>query len=239
MENNLSDSDFPDYWVKVAELNIHYKCLGKGPPVVLIHGGGNDWHEWKDNLAFIAQKFQVYAPDLPGFGLSPYPETPVSPSWSTAFLKNLMDSLGIKNTCLVGHSMGAMISIAFAASYPETVKKLVLIDSSGIGKLSRMGRFLLSIFRTVDSWQGKKRGPQYSFSPIEKWQVRDDLPRIQTPTLIIWGQNDIYFPVSHSRLAHNLIPGSQLYIFPCCGHAPQRRYAAKLNSLVTEFLESD
>lgn len=223
----------------MAGLNIHYKCLGKGPPVVFVHGGGNDWHEWKKNLAFIAQRFQVYAPDLPGFGLSQPPETPVSPTWSIGFLKNFLDSLGINNTHLVGHSMGAMMSIAFAASYPKSVKKLILIDASGLGKLSRMGWLLLSIFRTIDRWQGKKRGPKYSVRPIEKWQVLDELTKIKSPTLIVWGRNDIYLPVSHSRLAHTLVPDSQLYIFPCCGHAPQRKYSTRFNSLIMQFLAAE
>lgn len=232
----MNNIEFPDHYVKVAGLNIHYKCLGKGPPVILVHGGGNDWHEWKNNLAFISRKFQVYAPDLPGFGLSQQPDTPVSPSWSTAFLKDFLDSLGIKSTCLVAHSMGAMISIAFAARYPESIKKLVLIDASGIGPLSRKGRLLLYVLRTIDRWQGKKRGPKYLEGPIEKWQVLDDLPNIKSPALIVWGQNDTYLPVSQSRLAHTLIPDSRLYIFPHCGHAPQRECSDQFNNLIMQFL---
>ncbi len=73
LKNNLDNSEFPSCYATVAGLRIHYKCLGTGPPVLLVHGGGNDWHEWKKNLAFIAQKFQVIALDLPGFGLSQSP----------------------------------------------------------------------------------------------------------------------------------------------------------------------
>jgi pimeloyl-ACP methyl ester carboxylesterase len=235
----LDTVEFPGCWVKVNGLDIHYKCQGKGPPVILLHGGGNDWHEWKQNLAFIGQGFQVYALDLPGFGLSQSPGLPVSPSWSSVLLKNLVESLGIVNPILIGHSMGAMISIVFAAQYPESVKKMILVDATGLGKLSFMGRILLSIFRTTDRWQGKKRGPQYKVGRIGEWQVVDQLPKIKCPVLIIWGQNDIYLPVSQSRLAHKLIPNSRLYVFHCCGHAPQKVYPAKFNNLVIQFLNND
>ncbi len=229
--------DFPGYKVKVAGLNIHYKLCGEGTPVVLVHGGGNDWHEWKQNLAFLSQHFRVIALDLPGFGLSEAPDIPVSPFWNVAFLKDFMDSLGISGTHLIGHSMGAMISIIFAADYPEYIKKIVLIDAGGIGKLSRKGRFLLAVFRTTDRLRGMKRGPKFLSVSAEAWLVRDRLPRIKSPVLIVWGRNDLYLPVSQARTAHNLIPGSNLHIFPGCGHAPQRESADEFNSLVLQFLE--
>jgi pimeloyl-ACP methyl ester carboxylesterase len=232
-------TESPGCWIKVAGLNIHYQCPGKGPPIIFIHGGGNDWHEWKNNLAFFAGRFQVYALDLPGFGLSQSPSAPISRSWMTTFLKDFMDTLGIQNTYLIGHSMGAMISIAFAAQYPESVKKLVLIAASGLGKMSRKGRCLFSVFHRIDQWQGKKRGPKYSVGPIEEWLVIDQLAKIESPTLIIWGQNDLYLPVYQSRTAQSLIPGSQLHIFPHCGHAPQREYPAEFNRLVLQFLAGE
>jgi pimeloyl-ACP methyl ester carboxylesterase len=239
LKNDLSNLEIPGCWAKVGGLSIYYKCLGKGPALVLIHGGGNDWHEWIKNLNYFARSFQVYAPDFPGFGLSQSPDVPVSLSWSVEFLKNFLESLKINNIHLIGHSIGAMISIIFAAHYPELVKKLVLIDPSGLGKLRRTGSFLLSIFRILDRCQGKKKGPEYPVRPVEEWQVLDELPKINCPTLVIWGQNDIYLPVSQSRLAQALIPCSQLYIFPHCGHAPQREYPSKFNNLVAQFLGSE
>ena len=107
----MDNLNIPGYRVTVDGLNIHYKCLGKGLPVVLIHGGGNDWHEWKDNLVSISQNFQVYALDLPGFGLSQPPVALVSRSWSIDFIQHFLDGLGLNSVFMIGHSMGAMLSI--------------------------------------------------------------------------------------------------------------------------------
>jgi pimeloyl-ACP methyl ester carboxylesterase len=237
--NSLDNRDFPGFRVTAAGLNIHYKCLGQGPPVVLVHGGGNDWHEWKKNLAFLAESFQVYALDFPGFGLSQPPDIPVSPYWCVEFLKGFLDSLGLRSVHLIGHSMGAMISLAFAARYPQYARKLIVIDAGGIGKISLFGRVLVSILRTLDRWLGRKRGPRYIDRPLEEWLVLDRLPEIRAPVLIVWGGWDYYLPVSQAQTAQALIPGSRLFIFPHRGHAPQRGDAAGFNRLAGRFLSSE
>jgi pimeloyl-ACP methyl ester carboxylesterase len=235
----MNNRDFPGCWTTVAGLRIHYKFLGNGPPIVLIHGGGNDWREWEQNLAFLSRSHQLFAVDMPGFGLSQPPETVVSPTWSVDFLKDFLDNLGITSTHLIGHSMGAMIAIAFAARYPESVRRMVLVDATGLGDFSRRGQLLLSIFRITDHWQGQKRGPRYLIRPMEKLRVLDELPKIKSPALIVWGQKDFYLPVSQARLAQTLIRDSQLHIFPHCGHAPQREQAAEFNNLTLRFLTAE
>jgi len=235
----MENVDFPSCWINLSGLSIHYKCSGEGPPVLLIHGGGNDWHEWIKNFTFISQSYRVYAIDLPGFGLSQTPNTEVSRSWSIVFLKDFLDKLGIKSVHLIGHSMGAMMALVFTAQHPEMVNKLVLIDAGGLGNISLTGRLLLSIFRITDQWQGKKRGPKYLIKPMEEWRVVDALPKIKARMLIVWGQRDLYLPVSQAKLLHASIPNSQLFIFPHCGHAPQRECPAQFNNLVMQFLASE
>lgn len=132
MPENL---EFPSHWTEVQGLNIHYKCLGKGLPVILIYGNGNDWHEWQENLAFLAPSFHVYAPDMPGFGLSQSPNKPLSPAWSVSVLKDFMEAIGISAAHIIGHSLGGMVTPSFALAFPERVMKLALIDSIGFGKI--------------------------------------------------------------------------------------------------------
>jgi pimeloyl-ACP methyl ester carboxylesterase len=223
--------------VMVDGLNIHYKQVGQGHPVVLVHGGGNDWHEWKKNLGFLAQTFQVYALDLPGFGLSQSPEFPVSLFWYVEILKKFLENLKIEKPHLIGHSMGGMLSIAFAARFAERIGKLVIVDASGLGHISPLGQILLTIFRVTDRWRGKRRGPRYLIgSSHDAWLVRDELAEIKNPVLVIWGRYDIYLPYTQAALAQKLLPDSQIHIFTGCGHAPQRGNPAKFNHLVRQFL---
>ncbi|HKZ50532.1 MAG TPA: alpha/beta fold hydrolase, partial [Dehalococcoidia bacterium] len=63
-----------------------------------------------------------------------------------------------------------------------------------------------------------------------------ELCRVQSPTLIIWGEQDPIFPAEHARVAHRLVAGSSLHIFPQCGHWPQLERANEFNDLVLGFL---
>jgi pimeloyl-ACP methyl ester carboxylesterase len=222
--------------VKVDGLNIHCKRLGQGYPLILLHGGGNDWREWQQNIFALAGHFQVYAPDLPGFGQSEAPRQAVSRDWSILFIKHLLDALGIGSSYLIGHSMGAMVALAFTGRFPEVVRKLVLVDAVGIGPISRPGQVLLSLIRTINTWQGKRQGPQYQASTMQEWIVPQELTHIKCPTLIMWGQNDRYLPVAQAKVAQRLIADSLLCVFPYCGHAPQREEAERFNQLALQFL---
>ena len=88
---------------------------------MLLHGGGNDWHEWSENLAPLSQVCEVFALDFPGFGLSERPRQPVHPSWVLSFLSDFLDALGLGKTALMGQSLGGMIAAAYALRHPERV----------------------------------------------------------------------------------------------------------------------
>lgn len=231
------ESQPADGWVEIGGLSIHYKCEGTGNPVLLLHGGGNDWHEWQQNLPVLASHFRIYALDLPGFGMSEAPDFPVSLNWYVEFLKSYCDKLGLIRFDMIAHSMGALLAIIFAVNYSYYLNKLVLIDASGMGKLSKKGHFLVNFFRILDHLLKKRRGPRYISGSVDDWLVINQLNKIKSPVLLIWGQKDLYLPVEHAQVARSLIPDCQLYIFPDCGHAPQRENPAEFNRLVLEFLK--
>jgi len=227
--------DDHSYWTKVQGLDIHYKRLGQGQPIIFIHGAANDWHEWKENLHFFAHSFQVYALDLPGYGQSQPANAPVSPAWSVAFLNDFMKSLDISAAHIVGHSMGGMVAMVFALEYPEKVNKLILVNSGGLGDISRRGSLILHLGLIMRKLQGKEKN-KYLKSTKDDWIFVNRLPEVKTKTLIIWGYKDMYLSVSQAKMAHGLIPDCKLHIFPQCGHAPQRESIDEFNNMVCKFL---
>ena len=76
------------------------------------------------------------------------------------------------------------------------------------------------------------------FGPYERYYgpILRGLPSIQQPTLIIWGQQDPYFPVAHARAAAGRLPDARLHIFDPCGHLPMIEHAQAFNALLLEFL---
>ncbi len=110
-----------------------YWIGGSGKPLVLIHGGlGDSQQHWSPIFEALAQRFQILAPDLPGFGVSaplPMPSYQNYLNW----LQLLFDMLNIGGPLwLMGHSFGAALSRLFAAENTEYVSRLVLIDGGDV-----------------------------------------------------------------------------------------------------------
>ena len=102
---------------------------GEGPAeVVLVHGGAQNAHTW-DTVA-LALGRPLLAPDLPGHGHSdsPAPGVGTAPAASAADLAPVLDALAPHAAVVVGMSLGGLTSIALAASRPDLVARLVLVD---------------------------------------------------------------------------------------------------------------
>jgi pimeloyl-ACP methyl ester carboxylesterase len=114
----------------VEGVPIRYVRAGQGPPLVLVHGFGSSSYTWAGVLPELAREHDVVALDLPGFGGSGLP-----PAFSfehlPAAVLGLLDRLGIPRASLVGNSLGGATVAWIAATRPERVERLVLIDSAG------------------------------------------------------------------------------------------------------------
>lgn len=102
------------------------------PAVVLIHGLGDSASAWYDALPALAARYRVLTFDLPGFGRSSPSDEPYSPETYAAFVQALVSERVPGHFHLVGHSMGAAIAIEVAARMPDSVDRLMLVDSAGI-----------------------------------------------------------------------------------------------------------
>jgi pimeloyl-ACP methyl ester carboxylesterase len=104
---------------------------GKGPPVVCIHGLTANCRCWDSAAKQLFPRFQVVVPDLRGRGRSGRPSKGYSVAHHVADLKCVLDHLGLATAIIMGHSLGAVITLAFAARYPERVTRAALWDGGG------------------------------------------------------------------------------------------------------------
>lgn len=101
--------------------------------VVLVHGTGEMGAKiWDSTIEYLKDAFHIITFDLPGFGRSEKKNELYSPENYTRFLKWIINKKGKEPVYLVGHSMGGAISLYFSGTYPELLKRLILVDAAGI-----------------------------------------------------------------------------------------------------------
>lgn len=110
--------------------SISYTVAGSGPTVVLLHGFPMDHTVWKDVVKKLESSCQVYTPDLPGFGTSSILPAGFTIDQVADHLLNWLTKINLKETVLIGHSLGGYIALAMAAKEPLRFKGIGLFHST-------------------------------------------------------------------------------------------------------------
>ena len=123
-------------YTDVDGVRTHYYDVGKGKPLILIHGGGvcvASSIQWRYNIEKLSESFRVIAPDELGFGMT---DIPTNPDYSlkerAEHIAGLLKVLGIKSAALCGQSQGAWIASYIYFEYPELVSKLIFCNTGSI-----------------------------------------------------------------------------------------------------------
>jgi pimeloyl-ACP methyl ester carboxylesterase len=111
-----------------------YRIAGAGPPLLLIHGIGDDSSTWEPVMAQLARRHLVIAPDLLGHGKSDRPRADYSVAAYANGMRDLLGVLDIDRVSLVGHSLGGGVAMQFAYQFPERTERLVLVGAGGVGR---------------------------------------------------------------------------------------------------------
>ncbi|MBI4611214.1 MAG: alpha/beta hydrolase [Candidatus Rokubacteria bacterium] len=109
-------------------VRIHYRRLGQGSGMVLLHGFPQTSHMWRKVIPALAERFTVVAPDLRGYGDSDRPATGYDKRTMAADIAEVIQALGIGPVVLVGHDRGARVGHRFALDHPRLLTHLVLLD---------------------------------------------------------------------------------------------------------------
>ncbi|MEZ4675515.1 MAG: alpha/beta hydrolase [Caldilineaceae bacterium] len=227
---------------------IYHEEHGAGPPLILLHGLGGSRRWWRKNIDAFAPHFTVYCVDLIGFGRSKGTRRFVLTEAATA-IHEWMHQHDLTQAALVGHSMGGRIGAELAVDFPGTIDRLVLVDTpilpfghgyarQSVGMLEALRTVPFDLLRVLVA-DTLRTGP-FTTLQIGRELLRSDIARklakLQTETLIVWGERDTVVP---HRLAHELaaqLPQSQLLILPNTGHVPMWERPEAFNRAVLEFL---
>lgn len=109
---------------------VHYRVVGDGPPVLLVHGFASALVVWTPLLEPLCQDHRCILVDLPGFGLSDKHERDYSPAALAGTLIALLDHVGEpRPVTVVAHSWGCSVALALALDHPDRVGRLVLTSA--------------------------------------------------------------------------------------------------------------
>jgi len=108
-------------------MQLSYKQLGHGEPLVLLHGLFGAGDNWLSVAPALAERFQVFLPDLRNHGNSPHHAVMDYPLMA-ADVDRLLAAVGLAEASVIGHSMGGKVAMQLACDFPHRVKKLVVVD---------------------------------------------------------------------------------------------------------------
>ncbi|WP_405952888.1 alpha/beta hydrolase [Streptomyces prunicolor] len=227
--------------IQVKGRSTEALTAGQQEPLVFLHGGGIV--EGFDPFAPLAERFTVTAPLMPGYGATELDPPLVGREQVVENIRDVLDELGIRQTVLVGHSLGGWRAAAFAARFPERVTELVLAAPFGMDvpehplpdmmAMSPAER-LAALTNDPSIWEGRlPTGPDPEFEAARGREGQSimrfhpgphdpDLPgllsSVSAPTLLLWGEDDKTIPAGHADAWHKALPHSSVKTFPATGH---------------------
>lgn len=163
----------------VDDVEMFYLDRGEGHPVVFVHGWASSSFSWRNICSRLSEKFRTIALDLPGFGLSQRLKTGLHLPPLSEHLIKFLKQLGICKFSLVGHSMGGTISAYLAATKPDSVDKLVLINPSLFGTEQGRRPFIVELVRK------KPIGNILSRFMVNKYFIRYTLRRVYVKRYLV------------------------------------------------------
>ncbi len=243
------------------EKKYTYFEAGEGTPIIILHGlmGGLSNFDGVAHF-FPAKGYKVIIPELPIYTQNIL-KTNVKAF--SKFVKDFIVHKGLNEVILAGNSLGGHIGLYFTKMYPEHVKALVITGSSGLYE-SAMGD---GYPKRGDYEYIKKKAEDVFYNPeiatkeivdevfatvndrikliktltIAKSAIRHnmakDLPKMTTPTCIIWGRNDKVTPPNVAEEFDKLLPNSELFWIEECGHAAMMEHPNQFNEILYNWFQ--
>jgi long-chain acyl-CoA synthetase len=214
--------------------------------IMFVHGYAGCAETWEHQINHFARSYRVIAPDLRGHGQSDAPLTQYTMPELVDDLNTIAEGLDLPDKfILAGHSFGGSICVEYANAYPERLEKLVLLATAGEYPLPRRAtwayRIPTALFRPW--WRYRPRWnaeihvmKRMMLNNMRKWQGWPLLRNITTPTLIITGERDRYFPRYVFEEVGKMIPGVEVYDVGSAKHKVQLERRQAVNRAIERFI---
>jgi len=254
--------------ISVNGINIHYKLEGpeNGPSIVFSNSLGTDMRIWDEVISYLPKNLKILRYDKRGHGLSDCPNSPYSMGTLVKDIEALMDTLKLKNSVLIGLSIGGMIAQGLAIKRLDLVRAMVLsntaakignseiwedrintVKSFGMKALTEetMKRWFSNDFlesKEIHKWKNMvERQPVEGYigcaHAISGTDFYTPTSSLRLPTIAIAGSEDGSTPPDLVRETSNLIPGSKFNLIKGAGHIPCVEAPIKYANILSGFMK--
>ena len=250
--------------IAVAGAEMQVLKGGSGDPLLILHDemGQPGWRQVHDELA---KNYTVYAPSLPGFGVTDRLEWVMNVRDISTWTLWALEDMGLSNLNVLGFSLGGWIAAEMATQSPQTFNKMALVAPAGIlpptGEILDMFLIVSKEFITagvhdtsaaefqvvcpdepapeqVEAWEtAREEACRLTWRPyMHDRSLPHRLGRLnELPSLIVWGRNDEVVPASAGEVYNASISGSRLVTLENCGHRSDVDKPAELVGHLREF----
>lgn len=230
---------------------VHYEVIGRGKPVLFLHGWIGSWRYWVPIMQSISPFNRAYAIDLWGFGESAKNKQ-YSINQQVELLHSFFEKIGLFQCSIVGHGLGGIIGLEFARAFPDFVDKLMLIAHPLSDHLLNRKLFegdpnkLVEKFVKSSSDIDAMRNDELKNDPdaikISIDEIFDDyFSKKQDPfdktSLFVYGMNDLIVKLPEKELVDSHFTESHSIVFENTGHFVMLEESSKFSRLLSEFME--
>jgi pimeloyl-ACP methyl ester carboxylesterase len=232
---------------------VHYEVLGRGRPVIFLHGWVGSWRYWITSMQVASTSFRAYALDLWGFGDTAHNVLNYSIEQQVSLIDRFLMEMGIGKIALVGHGLGALVGMSFATRFPQSVDRMMAVScpldyaavnlrlrtATSPGELTDWlsNRSPEATTALVDASKADPQAITASMAGLQANNIYTNFRSVNIPCLLVYGDKDeaINTPdedYSVSTMTHQIeLEGS--------GHFPMIDETIKFNRLLIDFLALD
>jgi pimeloyl-ACP methyl ester carboxylesterase len=214
------------YQVHANGIDIGYKLIGSGEPLVMIMGTGGTMDHWpQEVIEALSKQYQLILPDNRGMGYTTANDVTFTYKLYADDVIGLLDALGVKKVHVLGFSMGSKITQELLFEYPQRLNKAIIyatsIDGSTTPKIASDDPAMLRQMEATSHWK----------TPLAK------LPRITNQVMLIVGTADDAARVESSKTMAAAIPGAWLVQFKNATHILIFEAPTAFAKIVLTFLD--
>ncbi len=233
---------------------VHYEALGRGRPVVFLHGWVGSWRYWIASMQVASTSFRAYALDLFGYGDTTHDPLRYALDKQASLVTAFLDEMGIGKIAIVGHGLGALVGFYFAAQQPGSVDRIMAVNcpldfNSVNARLKTAGAAELvdwlssrtpeAVTALTDASKSDPRAISASMNSFQADSLFAQFRATGVPCLLVYGQNDPSLTIPSTDNASLLSTNMHQINLESSGHFPMIDETARFNRLLTDFLALD